>query len=131
MLPHGGPDEMGAYARLEPARGDARDAARPGADDEARRRRGHQHRLIRRPGDNLHDCQEYAVAKAGVVRFTTCLAQLHAAIRVRVNCICPGLADSAYQVYTHYTGTGSEHIITFALFCLIVFKTAVHPATPR
>ncbi len=82
-------------------------------------------------GTTCHDSPEYAVAKAGVVRFTTCLAQLHAAIRVRVNCICPGLADSAYQVYTHYTGTGSEHIITFALFCLIVFKTAVHPATPR
>lgn len=33
---------------------------------------------------------EYATAKAGVVRFTACMAPLHERVKVRVNCICPG-----------------------------------------
>ena len=41
-----------------------------------------------------HDSPEYAVAKAGVVRFTACLAPLRDTMAVRVNCICPGLVDT-------------------------------------
>ena len=45
-------------------------------------------------GTASHDSPEYAVAKAGVVRFTACLAPLRDTIAVRVNCICPGLVDA-------------------------------------
>ena len=45
-------------------------------------------------GTTSHDAPEYAVAKAGVIRFTACLAPLHDSIGVRVNCICPGLVDT-------------------------------------
>ena len=45
-------------------------------------------------GTASHDSPEYAVAKAGVVRFTACLAPLRDTIAVRVNCICPGLVDT-------------------------------------
>ena len=41
-----------------------------------------------------HDAPEYAVAKAGVIRFTACLAPWRDTIGVRANCICPGLADT-------------------------------------
>ena len=46
-------------------------------------------------GTAIHDSPEYAVAKAGVVRFTSCLAALRDTMAVRVNCICPGLVDTA------------------------------------
>jgi NAD(P)-dependent dehydrogenase (short-subunit alcohol dehydrogenase family) len=45
-------------------------------------------------GTTSHDCAEYAAAKAGVIRFTACLAPLRDAMGVRVNCICPGLVDT-------------------------------------
>jgi NAD(P)-dependent dehydrogenase (short-subunit alcohol dehydrogenase family) len=34
------------------------------------------------------------VAKAGVVRFTACLAPLRDTMAVRANCLCPGLVDT-------------------------------------
>ncbi|MDR2988344.1 MAG: SDR family NAD(P)-dependent oxidoreductase [Nocardiopsaceae bacterium] len=45
-------------------------------------------------GTTSHGSPEYAAAKAGVMRFTACLAPLHEAIGVRANCICPGLVDT-------------------------------------
>ena len=45
-------------------------------------------------GTTSHDSPEYAVAKAGVIRFTACLAPLRDTMGVRVNCICPGLVDT-------------------------------------
>jgi NAD(P)-dependent dehydrogenase (short-subunit alcohol dehydrogenase family) len=45
-------------------------------------------------GTTSHDSPEYAVAKAGVIRLTACLAPWHQAMGVRVNCICPGLVDT-------------------------------------
>ena len=45
-------------------------------------------------GTTSHNSPEYAVAKAGVIRFTACLAPLCDAMGVRVNCICPGLVDT-------------------------------------
>ena len=45
-------------------------------------------------GTASHDSPEYAVAKAGVVRFTACLAPLRETMGVRANCICPGLVDT-------------------------------------
>lgn len=45
-------------------------------------------------GTTSHHSPEYAVAKAGVVRFTACLAPLRETMGVRVNCICPGLVDT-------------------------------------
>ena len=45
-------------------------------------------------GTTAHDSPEYAVAKAGVIRFTACLAPLRDTMGVRVNCICPGLVDT-------------------------------------
>jgi NAD(P)-dependent dehydrogenase (short-subunit alcohol dehydrogenase family) len=45
-------------------------------------------------GTTSHDCPEYAVAKAGVIRFTACLAPLRDSMGVRANCICPGLVDT-------------------------------------
>ena len=45
-------------------------------------------------GTISHDAPEYAVAKAGVVRFTACLAPLKDTVGVRANCICPGLVDT-------------------------------------
>jgi NAD(P)-dependent dehydrogenase (short-subunit alcohol dehydrogenase family) len=45
-------------------------------------------------GTTSHDSPEYAVAKAGVIRFTACLAPLRDAMGVRANCICPGLVDT-------------------------------------
>jgi NAD(P)-dependent dehydrogenase (short-subunit alcohol dehydrogenase family) len=45
-------------------------------------------------GTASHDAPEYAVAKAGVVRFTSCLAPLRDTMDVRANCICPGLVDT-------------------------------------
>ncbi len=45
-------------------------------------------------GTTAHDSPEYAVAKAGVIRFTACLAPLRDAMGVQVNCICPGLVDT-------------------------------------
>jgi NAD(P)-dependent dehydrogenase (short-subunit alcohol dehydrogenase family) len=41
-----------------------------------------------------HWAPEYAAAKAGVIRFTACLAPLRDAMGVRANCICPGLVDT-------------------------------------
>src|SRR5207244_5552140 len=45
-------------------------------------------------GTAVHDSPEYAVAKAGVVRVTACLAPLRDTMAVRVNCICPGVVDT-------------------------------------
>jgi NAD(P)-dependent dehydrogenase (short-subunit alcohol dehydrogenase family) len=45
-------------------------------------------------GTTSHDAPEYAAAKAGLMRFTACLAPLHDSIGVRANCICPGLVDT-------------------------------------
>jgi NAD(P)-dependent dehydrogenase (short-subunit alcohol dehydrogenase family) len=45
-------------------------------------------------GTTSHDSPEYAVAKAGVIRFTACLAPLRDSMGVRANCICPGLVDT-------------------------------------
>jgi NAD(P)-dependent dehydrogenase (short-subunit alcohol dehydrogenase family) len=45
-------------------------------------------------GTTPHDAPEYAVAKAGVIRLTACLAPLRDSMGVRVNCICPGLVDT-------------------------------------
>ena len=45
-------------------------------------------------GTSSHDCPEYAVAKAGVIRFTACLAPWRESIGVRANCLCPGLVDT-------------------------------------
>jgi NAD(P)-dependent dehydrogenase (short-subunit alcohol dehydrogenase family) len=45
-------------------------------------------------GTTSHDCPEYAVAKAGLIRFTACLAPLRDSVGVRANCICPGLVDT-------------------------------------
>jgi NAD(P)-dependent dehydrogenase (short-subunit alcohol dehydrogenase family) len=45
-------------------------------------------------GTTSHDSPEYATAKAGVVRFTACLAPLRDTMGVRANCICPGLVDT-------------------------------------
>jgi NAD(P)-dependent dehydrogenase (short-subunit alcohol dehydrogenase family) len=45
-------------------------------------------------GTASHRAPEYAVAKAGVIRFTACLAPLRDTMGVRVNCICPGLVDT-------------------------------------
>ena len=45
-------------------------------------------------GTTSHDSPEYAAAKAGLMRFTACLAPLRDSIGVRANCICPGLVDT-------------------------------------
>jgi NAD(P)-dependent dehydrogenase (short-subunit alcohol dehydrogenase family) len=45
-------------------------------------------------GTTSHDKPEYAAAKAGVIRFTACLAPLRDTLGVRANCICPGLVDT-------------------------------------
>ncbi len=45
-------------------------------------------------GTTSHPSPEYAVAKAGVIRFTACLAALRDRIGVRANCICPDLVDT-------------------------------------
>jgi len=41
-------------------------------------------------GYAVHDLPEYAASKAGVIRFTSCLAPLKEEYGIRVNCICPG-----------------------------------------
>src|SRR5689334_21468964 len=45
-------------------------------------------------GTASHRAPEYAVAKAGLIRFTACLAPLRDTMGVRINCICPGLVDT-------------------------------------
>ena len=45
-------------------------------------------------GTTGHGSPEYAVAKAGVIRLTACLAPLRETTGVRANCICPGLVDT-------------------------------------
>jgi NAD(P)-dependent dehydrogenase (short-subunit alcohol dehydrogenase family) len=45
-------------------------------------------------GTTSHDCPEYAAAKAGLMRFTACLAPLRDSAGVRANCVCPGLVDT-------------------------------------
>lgn len=45
-------------------------------------------------GSSPHAAPEYAVAKAGVMRLTACLAPLHQQVGIRVNCVCPGLVDT-------------------------------------
>jgi NAD(P)-dependent dehydrogenase (short-subunit alcohol dehydrogenase family) len=45
-------------------------------------------------GTTSHDSPEYAVAKAGVIRFTACLAPLRETMGVRANCICPDMVDT-------------------------------------
>ena len=41
-------------------------------------------------GFGYHNWPEYAVAKAGVIRFTASVVRVAAEANVRVNCICPG-----------------------------------------
>lgn len=45
-------------------------------------------------GHGPHRAPEYAVAKAGVIRLTACLAPLRESHGIRVNCVCPGLTDT-------------------------------------
>ena len=45
-------------------------------------------------GTTSHGSPEYAVAKAGVIRLTACLAPLRETGGVRANCICPGRGDT-------------------------------------
>jgi len=45
-------------------------------------------------GTTSHGSPEYAVAKAGVIRLTACLAPWREEFGVRANCICPGLVDT-------------------------------------
>jgi NAD(P)-dependent dehydrogenase (short-subunit alcohol dehydrogenase family) len=45
-------------------------------------------------GHAPHPSPEYAVAKAGVLRLTACLAPLREQAGVRVNCVCPDLVDT-------------------------------------
>lgn len=45
-------------------------------------------------GHGVHGVPEYAVAKAGVMRLTACLAPLRDSRGIRVNCVCPGLTDT-------------------------------------
>jgi NAD(P)-dependent dehydrogenase (short-subunit alcohol dehydrogenase family) len=45
-------------------------------------------------GHAAHPAPEYAVAKAGVMRLTACLAPLRDSVGVRVNCVCPDLTDT-------------------------------------
>jgi NAD(P)-dependent dehydrogenase (short-subunit alcohol dehydrogenase family) len=59
-------------------------------------------------GTTSHDAPEYAVAKAGVMRFTACLAPLRASMGVRVNCICPGLVDTPASRRSHARMTPAE-----------------------
>ncbi len=59
-------------------------------------------------GTAAHASPEYAVAKAGVVRFTTCLAPLRDTMGVRVNCICPGLVDTPASRRTRARMTPAE-----------------------
>lgn len=49
---------------------------------------------VARLGTTGHESPEYATAKAGLMRFTACLAPLRDSIGVRANCICPGLVDT-------------------------------------
>ena len=59
-------------------------------------------------GTTSHDSPEYAVAKAGVIRLTACLAPLRDTIGVRVNCICPGLVDTPASRRTRARMTPAE-----------------------
>lgn len=45
-------------------------------------------------GYGVHSVPEYAVAKAGVMRLTACLAPLRERLGIRVNCVCPDLVDT-------------------------------------
>jgi NAD(P)-dependent dehydrogenase (short-subunit alcohol dehydrogenase family) len=45
-------------------------------------------------GSSPHAAPEYAVAKAGVIRLTACLAPLGEQAGIRVNCVCPHLVDT-------------------------------------
>lgn len=45
-------------------------------------------------GFGVHGVPEYAVAKAGVMRLTACLAPLRESRGIRVNCVCPDLTDT-------------------------------------
>lgn len=45
-------------------------------------------------GFAAHGVPEYAVAKAGVLRLTACLAPLADSHGIRVNCVCPDLTDT-------------------------------------
>jgi NAD(P)-dependent dehydrogenase (short-subunit alcohol dehydrogenase family) len=45
-------------------------------------------------GFGVHGVPEYAVAKAGVMRLTACLAPLRESHGIRVNCVCPDLTDT-------------------------------------
>jgi NAD(P)-dependent dehydrogenase (short-subunit alcohol dehydrogenase family) len=59
-------------------------------------------------GTTSHGSPEYAVAKAGVIRLTACLAPLREAIGVRANCICPGLVDTPASRRTRARLTAPE-----------------------
>jgi NAD(P)-dependent dehydrogenase (short-subunit alcohol dehydrogenase family) len=45
-------------------------------------------------GYGVHGAPEYAIAKAGVMRLTACLAPLRESAGIRVNCVCPSLTDT-------------------------------------
>jgi NAD(P)-dependent dehydrogenase (short-subunit alcohol dehydrogenase family) len=45
-------------------------------------------------GLGVHSVPEYAVAKAGVMRLTACLAPMREQRGIRVNCVCPDLVDT-------------------------------------
>ncbi len=92
-LPGRAGDELDRRAGPQPARADARDAARDRVDAPARRRRDRQRRLVRRVGLGPHPMPDYAAAKAGLMRLTGALAPL-AAEGIRVSCICPGMVDT-------------------------------------
>jgi NAD(P)-dependent dehydrogenase (short-subunit alcohol dehydrogenase family) len=45
-------------------------------------------------GYGVHSAPEYAVAKAGLMRLTACLAPLRDSHGIRVTCVCPSLTDT-------------------------------------
>jgi hypothetical protein len=45
-------------------------------------------------GYGTHRAPDYAVAKAGLIRLTGCLAALRDSHGIRVNCVCPDLTDT-------------------------------------
>jgi NAD(P)-dependent dehydrogenase (short-subunit alcohol dehydrogenase family) len=61
-------------------------------------------------GTTGHGSPEYAVAKAGVIRLTACLAPLHEEFGVRANCICPGLVDTPASRRSRARMTPAERV---------------------
>jgi NAD(P)-dependent dehydrogenase (short-subunit alcohol dehydrogenase family) len=61
-------------------------------------------------GTTSHGSPEYAVAKAGVIRLTACLAPLREEFGVRANCICPGLVDTPASRRSRARMTPAERV---------------------